>query len=243
MALIGIAIPRPFTAATAETRSAAFDGVRAAAPLLVGLTPLGLVVGATIANSSVGPLPGLSTSWIIYGATAQLMAVRLLDGGATPLVVVASVLLVNLRISAYGAGMAPAWRTASRRWRLLASALLVEPSYAVGTAEPADADPDHGRVRYLGGALTFFIGWQILTVIGMSVGDGVTRVVSADVALGVALISMVIPAAMRSGAATGSALVGGAVGVATVGLPDGTGTLLAGACGVAAGWLIERRRP
>ena len=100
-----------------------------------------------------------------------------------------------------------------------------------------------GRARYLGAALTFFVGWQMLTVVGMFVGDGVTTVVSADVALAVALVAMAVPAAMRSEAATGAALVGAGVGIVTVATPDGTGTLVAGACGVLAGSLISRRRP
>jgi hypothetical protein len=70
--------------------------------------PFCLVVGMTAA-AGPQPLAGLATGPTIYGGSAQLSAVRLLESGAGVAVIVASVLVINARLLLYGAAMAPHW--------------------------------------------------------------------------------------------------------------------------------------
>jgi predicted branched-subunit amino acid permease len=220
-------------------RSDAVRGVYATIPLLAGLAPLALVVGATAAESTAGPVAGFSTSWMIFGATAQLVALRLLDAGTAPIIVVASVMLTNLRLGAYGASMAGRWRHRSRRWRLLASGLLVEPSYAVANDEAATGDDRRDATIYLTAALTFFAGWQLLTLAGVLAGDRVAAAIPTDLAIGVALTAMAVPLASRTSASTATAVTAAAIAALTTWLPQGTGILVAGTCGVVVGHLVE----
>jgi predicted branched-subunit amino acid permease len=78
------ALPRPVPA-----RSAALDGVLTMLPLLAAYIPFALVIGAAVAEHG-SPVAGWSGSWLIYGGSAHLAAIRTLDeagpavGKATP---------------------------------------------------------------------------------------------------------------------------------------------------------------
>ena len=83
----------------------------------------------------------------------------------------ASVAVINLRIGLYSAAMAPHWRGTSKLWRLVASYLLIDPSFAVGSQSYDGSRPKRqAHLHYLGGALVLWAGW--LTVIGIGVTAG-----------------------------------------------------------------------
>jgi predicted branched-subunit amino acid permease len=155
----------------AADRRAFLDGVRAMLPLLLGVAPFGLVIGVTVAELGVPHLAGWSLGWLVYAGSAQLAAVGLLASSASAAVVVASVVVINLRLGLYSAAMAPHWRGTSKAWRLVATYLLIDPSFAVG-AQSYDGSraKRQAHLHYLGGALVLWVGW--LTVIGVGVTAG-----------------------------------------------------------------------
>ena len=94
-------------------------GARDITPMVIGVLPLGLAIGVAISTSSIPALAGWAAGPLIFGGAAQLMAVQLLDAGAAPAVIIVSALLVNSRIVMYSAAIAPWFRTATLRQRLL----------------------------------------------------------------------------------------------------------------------------
>lgn len=155
----------------AADRRAFLDGVRAMLPLLLGVAPFGLVIGVTVAELGVPHLAGWSLGWLVYAGSAQLAAVGLLASSASAAVVVASVVVINLRLGLYSAAMAPHWRGTSKAWRLVATYLLIDPSFAVGAQSYDGSRPKRqAHLHYLGGALVLWVGW--LTVIGIGVTAG-----------------------------------------------------------------------
>ena len=104
-------------------------GARDITPMVIGVLPLGLAVGVAISTSSIPALAGWAAGPLIFGGAAQLMAIQLLDAGAAPLVIIVSALLVNSRIVMYSAAIAPWFRTAILRQRLLVAAPLIDPLY------------------------------------------------------------------------------------------------------------------
>jgi predicted branched-subunit amino acid permease len=224
-----------------STRAAVIAGARAMLPLLAGVAPFGLVIGATVATSPIDPLVGWSTSWAIYGGTAQLTAVNLFAAGAPLLVLVTAVAIVNLRLVVYATELAPHWRGASRRWRLLACFLLVDPSYAVGIRNAATGpDPREHRAHYLGGALVLWVGWLIACAVGLVVGDGVTTVVPPSLVAELMLVALVAPS-LRSVDRRTAVVVAAAAAVPLVLLPLGTGSVVAAVAGAAIAVRARRR--
>jgi hypothetical protein len=64
--------------------------------------------------------------------------------------------------------MAPHWQGSSRACRVLASHLLVDPSYAVGKSGYEDGRPRH--LHYLEAGITLWLAWQAAIVTGFVAG-------------------------------------------------------------------------
>ena len=86
------------------------DGVVAVSPLMIGVSPFGLVFGVAAAASSVGGAIGWTSSWIIFGGAAQIATIQLLDEGTAAVVVIATAFIIQLRHLMYSAAMAPHFR-------------------------------------------------------------------------------------------------------------------------------------
>ena len=83
-----------------DLRAEFLSGMRAMAPLLVGITPFGLLLGATVA-ASADPVAAWSGALPIYGGSAHLAVLGSLGHGGGVLVAVAAGVLVNLRVIVY----------------------------------------------------------------------------------------------------------------------------------------------
>lgn len=202
-------------------------------PLLAGVVPLALVIGARAATTDVGALAGWSTSWTVYGGSPQLLTLDLLDADASWFAIVLGVALLNLRLAVYATAMAPHWRSAPLRWRIAAGYLLVDPAFVVGDAYRRHAPHDRAlHVHHLAASATLWIGWLAAVAAGIWIGDAVVAVLPAEVVLELVLVATVAPKlASRRGAAA-IALVA-AVALPTLALPPGTGVLVAAAAGAA----------
>jgi predicted branched-subunit amino acid permease len=218
-----------------EPAGSARAGARAILPLLVGVTPLGLVVGIQIAATGLSPAAGLAGSVTIYGASAQLAAIDLLHRDAGWAVVVLAVVVVNLRLALYSAALGGPWRGTTTAQRALFSYLLVDPSYAVGSQGYQSADDGRPAHRhYLGAAVTLWVGWQLLTVTGLVFGALVPPGLHLEFAVPLCLLAIVVGQATE-GRTQRAAVVAAVVAVVAHGLPLGAGTPVAILAGIVAG--------
>jgi branched chain amino acid efflux pump len=228
------------------------SGARAVLPYAVSLVPFGLVVGAAADRSPVDDLLGWSTAWLVYGGSAQIALTRMLDAGAAPAAVVVTVALVNLRLLAYAAVLAPVWRTADRRWTALACYLVLDPVYVVVT-DPrlSPGGPAHGadvgwhRRFHLGAGALTWVAWVAAcgagTLLGPAVGTLLPVGTVVDLMLG-AMVAMLV----RDRGTAAAAAAGLAIGLPAAALPAGAGPVLAGLAVVApalVGPVCRRLRP
>ncbi len=216
----------PTTTAT-DPRRAALQGAQAMLPLLVGVAPLGLVVGVRAAEAELPTGAGWATGLTIYGASAQLAAIDLLDRGTAPLLVIATVAVVNARLALYSTGMGPHWAGAPSGLRALAAYLLVDPSYAVATdGYTRDASPADRNRFYLSAGLTLWVGWQVITLVGTTVGSHLPSSLQLEFAVPLCLVSIVAKQ-VDDRPALLAAVVAALLAVAGRGLPMATGLPLA----------------
>jgi predicted branched-subunit amino acid permease len=225
-----LSTPRPF-----------IDGAAAMGPWLVGIVPFGLTIGMTIGAGPVAPSVGLATGVTIYSGSAQLAAIDLLGQGAAPVVVIAAVLAINARLVFYSGSMAAHWRGTSRRFRALASYLLVDPSYAVGKAGYLEPGA-RGHAFYLGAAGALWVAWQGALVTGLVVGESVPAGLRLDYAVPLFLVAEVAHRARTRPAIT-AGIVGGATAVVGTSLPLHSGPLAGIVAGLAAAWVLDRCDP
>jgi predicted branched-subunit amino acid permease len=191
-------------------------GARAMLPGLVGVAPFGLVIGVAAAQAEHLTLAGWLTAPAIYGASAQIATIGMLDAGAAGAAVIATVLVINLRLLLYSAAIARYWRGTPLWWRLFAAYLLIDPSFVVGTAGYArHADRRRGHAHYLGGALLLWVGWLVAVAIGAVLGTGVPGWLHLELLVPLYLIGEVVPALREPGTrwAVGAAAVAAVPGL------------------------------
>jgi predicted branched-subunit amino acid permease len=215
-------------------------GMAAMAPLVIGYAPFALMLGGEIAGHP-SPAAGLAGTWLIYGGSAHVVVLQLLEGGAAPALAVAAGLFVNARLVVYGMSMAPHWRQESGRFRLVAAALLVDPSWALAQdrrGRPGSAD-DH-RAHYVGASLALVAGWSLAIVVGMLAGGRLAQGLALELALPLCLLALLIPR-LQSRAGRVAAITGAVTAVLGSVLPPGVGLMAAIVAGTAAGALVDRR--
>lgn len=210
-------------------------GMRAMAPWLVGSVPFGLVIGVTAAQADLPTLLGWLTGPLIFGGTAQVATIQMLDAGAAPYIVVLTVVVINLRLAIYSAAMATYWRGTPRWWRLLGGYLLVDPSFVVG-AERYDQDPDRqrGHAHYLGGAILLWVTWLSVISVGAMVGAQLPEWLRLDFLIVLFLVGEIVPK-LRQVAPRRAVLVAAAVALLCLGVPLHLGIAIGIVAGIAAG--------
>lgn len=213
-------------------------GIRSMLPWLVGVVPFGMVVGMNARTSGVSTAVGLATGSTIYSGSAQLTAIELLDTGASTVVVVLSVLVLNTRLLFYGSSIAPHWCGTSRRFRAVAAYLLIDPSFAVGMNSYRQRQMGH--VFYISAGITLWVAWHAAMFAGAGVGGGVPDWLHLHYAVPLFLLAELVHA-IRSIAALATAGAAATIAVAGTGLPLSSGLLVSVIVGVAVGCVAGGR--
>jgi predicted branched-subunit amino acid permease len=147
-----------------------YAGVRAMAPLMLAYTPFALVIGVAVAQVS-DPVAGWSGSWLIYGGSAHLAALKgLAAGGVAGAIIVP--LLINTRMLLYSASIARRWREQPAWFRIVAAAFLVDPTWALADRHAA-SEPSLSEQRsfFLGAAITMGVWWSAMIAAGAIAGN------------------------------------------------------------------------
>lgn len=218
-------------------------GVRDVLPIVLAYAPFGLALGATLGATHLPAWIAWSSSPLMFGGAAQLLAVQMLDGGAAAALVVLGALVVNARMLLYSAALAPHMAAWPRRWRWLAAYLLADPVYALAVTRFNGSDTDSPRERlryYFAVGLVMWPAWMGLTGAGVLLGTVLPSSLRLDLAAPLTFLLLLLPM-LTSRPAYAAAVTGGAVAVAASGLPLGLGLLAGAAAGIAVGgWLGGR---
>lgn len=242
-------LPRPTTSAGLEAttgpgvRRAAVEGLRDITPMVVGVAPFGLAIGAAVATSSLSLGQGIFSGAAILAGASQLTVVTMLDDGVAPLVIILSALIVNARIVLYSASLAPWFRDAPLRLRLVLAIPVIDQTYF--TCLPRFQRNDLDRVErqaYLLAAGAFLItGFLSTQTLAMVAGARLPAWTGIGVMAPLALAGL-LAKSVADGRATRAAAAAGIVAVAGAGLPFQSAILVAIAVGVAAGTVTGDRQ-
>jgi branched chain amino acid efflux pump len=232
------------TTARAPSPSVVIHAVRDAAPVILAYVPFGLALGATLAATHVPSLIAWSSSPLLFGGAAQLLAVQLLDAGASVVVVVLGALVVNARMLLYSAALAPHTAEWPVRWRWLGAYLLADPVYALAINRfhgPDGGGSPGDRLRYyMALGFTFWPAWMVLTAAGVLLGGVLPTSLRLELAAPLTFLLLLLPM-LTSRPAYPAAATGGLVAVAASGLPLGLGLLAGAAAGIAASGYLRGR--
>ena len=227
---------------TRPTIRSFLGGVRDELPILLGVIPFGMIFGALAVQTGLPALAAQATSSIIFAGSAQFIAVQLIGAGASIVVILIVVFVVNLRHALYSASVAPHLNHLKRTWKYLLAYLLTDEAYAVAiTHYDQNGTTPNSHWYFLGAGLTLWSAWQVSTLAGILIGGEIGQEWPLTFALPVTFIALVVPG-LKDRPTLAAAVSAGTVGLLTAGLPYKTGLLLAALVGILTGMLLERYR-
>jgi len=223
-------------------RSDVAAGARTMAPWLAGVVPFGLVIGVSAAHADIPTVAGWLTGPLIYAGSAQVATIGMLDAGAAPVVVVASALIINIRLIFYSATMARYWRGTPWWWRLVAAYLLVDPSVAVGLNGYRRLSRGRAHAHYFGGAVLLWVSWLAAIGAGATVGAGLPAWLHLEFVMPLFLVGEVVPK-LANPAQRRAIFAAATVALLALSAPLQLGIALAIAAGVTAGLIVRPDEP
>lgn len=217
-------------------------GLRALAPLSVGIAPFALITGITAVNAGITPLQAVGMSIVVFAGAAQLAVIELLGRDAPLSIVVLTAVVINLRFTMYSASIAPYFRKESTLRQWLGAYILTDQAYALSIAEyrSDDTESKSGFGFYVGAAAGLWFIWQIGTAVGALLGASVPAGLSLEFAVPLTFMALAFPA-IEGRPTAAAAAVAAAVAVLATPLPFNLGLLSAAFAGIGVGVLLEHR--
>ena len=150
-------------------------GLRASAPMLLGLIPAALVLGAQATAKGMTPLAVPLMTGLNFAGGSEFAAIGLWTSPPHLLLIVGVTLLVNSRHLVMGAALAPLLRHLPRGRVLLLLSLMVDESWALALADAkqrsANGKAASFSVRYfLGASAALYVNWLVFTTLGAFLG-------------------------------------------------------------------------
>jgi len=217
-------------------------GIRAEAPLLLGVFPFGLIYGALAHNAGIAPAASQMMSSIVFAGSSQLIAAQLVQQSAPGLIIVLTIGIVNLRHMLYSASIAPYIEGLPMRWKAVLAYLLTDEAYAATILHyEAEGTTPTSHWFFLGAGLALWTTWQISSALGIFLGASIPSSWPLGFALPVTFIGMVVPV-LKDKSLVGSALSAGIVALLANSLPYRLGLILAAFVVLAVGVYLESRK-
>lgn len=160
-----------------ETDSSGFTtagvrrGMRAAAPIMLGLVPFGLVVGVISAGKGLSFLETTLMSALVYAGTSQILALELWQSPAPVLAATLAAFVINLRMAPMGAALAPVLDHVRglKLWGTLA--FLVDNAFGLTVVDMRQGRRDAGFL--FGAAFIIWVLWVTTCAAGHLLGAAV----------------------------------------------------------------------
>lgn len=115
----------------AQLRALIRDGMRAAWPICIGYIPLGLAFGVIAQKAGFDVLDIAIMSIVVFAGSSQFIAVAMLGAGASPLSIILTTFMVNLRHVLMSSALAVYLHRVSRRFLSILAYGVTDESFAV----------------------------------------------------------------------------------------------------------------
>ena len=142
------------------------------APHMLSVIPFGIICGAIGVDLGFNPYLVYAMSIIIFGGASQIVFLQLLSGGASSLVAVTSVGVINSRHLLYGAVLSEYLEKLSFIKKLLISYVVVDQGFAESNKFfKKNKTEQYLHYHLLGTGITMWVCWQIATLAGIILGS------------------------------------------------------------------------
>tara|TARA_B100001057_G_scaffold388198_1_gene395577 strand:+ start:119 stop:805 length:687 start_codon:yes stop_codon:yes gene_type:complete len=163
------------------------------APHLLSVIPFGIIFGAIGIELGFDPIMTYATSLIIFGGASQIVFLQLLSGGASSLIAITSVGVINSRHLLYGAVLSEYLNKLSLIKKLFISYFIIDQSFAVSnTYLKKNKEQNFNYYHLLGSGIILWLCWQISTILGIYLGSIVPEALGLKFAIPLTFIAIII---------------------------------------------------
>lgn len=216
-------------------------GIKGELPILLGVTPFGMIYGALATNAGLPEWDAQAMSSVVFAGSSQFMLVQLVNLGAPAIMMIITGFVINLRHALYSASVAPYVQHLSTPWKFILSYLLTDEAYAVAIMHYQDKSENKNKHWFLLGAgLALWSCWQLSTAAGIFLGAQVPPNWGLDFTLALTFIALAVPA-INDKASFLSAFSAGLTAILTRGLPYKLNLIAAALVGITVGLWSDRR--
>lgn len=231
------------TTSTVKTQTSApyWAGFRDGLPFILMAAPFAMVFGVIATDAGLTLAQGMGFSVLVIAGASQFAAIQMMIENASVAFVLLAALAVNLRMAMYSAALVPYLGAAPLWKRALVSYLNFDQTYIVSVARyesrPEMTVPE--RFAYFFGVATPIVPfWVGMTMVGMVAGAAIPEAWALDFIMPIMFLAMVAPM-VKSLAHVAATCVSISVALALIGLPSGTGLLIAAGAAMLTGALVE----
>ena len=163
------------------------------APHMLSVIPFGIICGAIGVDLGFNPYLVYAMAIIIFGGASQIVFLQLLSGGASSLVAVTSVGVINSRHLLYGAVLSEYLEKLSFIKKLLISYVVVDQGFAESNKFfKKNKTEQYLHYHLLGTGITMWVCWQIATLAGIILGSFVPEELGLKFAIPLTFIAIVV---------------------------------------------------
>ena len=168
-------------------------GFLAVAPHMFSVIPFGIICGAIGIELGFDPVLVYAMSIIIFGGASQIVFLQLLSGGASAVIAITSVGVINSRHLLYGAVLSEYLEKLSFIKKLLISYIVVDQGFAESNKFfMKNKTEQHLHFHLIGTGVTLWIFWQLSTLAGIVLGSFVPEELGLKFAIPLTFIAIVV---------------------------------------------------
>ena len=162
-------------------------------PLMIPVVPFGIIYGVIGVEIGLSPMEVFAMSFVIFAGSSQMAFAQLFAAGASPLVMISSVAVINSRHILYGAVLAEYLGKLRLTWKLLLSYLMADQAFSVSSAYfKKNVKNKNAHFHMLGSGLTLWSLWQLSTLIGIVLGNIVPAQLGLEFAIPLTFFSLIL---------------------------------------------------
>jgi predicted branched-subunit amino acid permease len=232
--MISLAVPQAI-----RSDSSIRDALTDIAPIILGVAPFGLTIGATAVTTPISPVASWLGGPLIAAGSAHLTVITLLGAGTSAIGVLLAALVVNARLAAYSAVLAPRFAAQPTWFRWLGPYVLVDQTFALALGRDG-ADARSFRRYLLTASVALLTAWVAVISVGMALGPVIPASWELWFATPLMFVAMTIPA-IQARPSVVAALTAGILALVLARLHSGLGLVTAIVAGAIAGRLAGTR--
>lgn len=222
-------------------RRAFLRGMLVSSPFLLVIVPFAMLFGVLATEAGLDFLTVMAFTIAVFAGSSQLTALQLMQDNAPAVVILATSLAVNLRMSMYSAALTPWMGHLRLRTRAAVAFLLVDQSYAASIAE-YEREPGmtvRERLAYFFGTACLIAPfWYVATAAGALLGAQIPPELALDFAMPLSFVALTAPM-LRTLPHLAAALTSVVLAIGLNGLPWSSGILVAAISAMLVGALVE----